>query len=74
MVKMIAEVGREAGMKTIAEYVRDVETLEILAELGVDMAQGYFIGRPAETPMQMASPISLGQHRQRLSRANSPSS
>jgi len=67
MIKLIAEVGREAGMETIAEYVRDVESLEILAMLGVDMAQGYFIGRPAKTPMSMSSPISLGQRRQRLS-------
>jgi diguanylate cyclase (GGDEF)-like protein len=72
MIKLIAEVGREAGMETVAEYVRDVESLEILAELGVDMAQGYFIGRPAKTPMSMASPISLSQRRQRLSRKNSP--
>ena len=67
MIKLIAEVGREAGMETIAEYVRDAESLEILAMLGVDMAQGYFVGRPAKTPMSMSSPISLGQRRQRLS-------
>ena len=73
MIKLIAEVGREAGMQIIAEYVGDAESLEILAELGVDMAQGYFIGRPSKTPMSIASPISLGQRRQRLSRTNSPS-
>jgi EAL domain-containing protein (putative c-di-GMP-specific phosphodiesterase class I) len=60
-------------MQTIAEYVRDAESLEILAELGVDMAQGYFIGRPNKTPISMASPISLGQRRQRMSRTKSPS-
>jgi len=73
MIKLIAEVGREAGMETVAEYVRDVESLEILAELGVDMAQGFFIGRPVKSPISMASPISLGQRRQRLLRKNSPS-
>ena len=73
MIKLIAEVGREAGMETIAEYVGDVETLEILADIGVDMAQGYFVGRPSKTPISMASPISLGLRRQRLSRKNSPS-
>ena len=73
MIKLIAEVGREAGMETIAEYVGDVETLEILADIGVDMAQGYFVGRPSKTPISMASPISLGLRRQRLSRTNSPS-
>jgi EAL domain-containing protein (putative c-di-GMP-specific phosphodiesterase class I) len=73
MIKLITEVGREAGMETIAEYVGDVETLEILAILGVDMAQGYFIGRPSKTPISTTSPISLGERRQRLSRRNSPS-
>jgi diguanylate cyclase (GGDEF)-like protein len=73
MIKLIAEVGREAGMQTVAEYVRDAESLEILAELGVDLAQGYFVGRPTDTPISKASPISLGVRRQRLSRTNSPS-
>jgi diguanylate cyclase (GGDEF)-like protein len=73
MVKLIAEVAREAGMQTIAEYVRDAESLELLAELGVDMAQGYFVGRPIKTPKSKASPISLSMRRQRLSRKNSPS-
>ena len=73
MIKLIAEVGREAGMQTVAEYVRDAKSLEILAELGVDMAQGYFVGRPTTAPKSKASPISLGVRRQRLSRTNSPS-
>lgn len=68
MIKLIAEVGREAGMQTIAEYVRNVETLELLAELGVDMAQGFFVGRPTKTPRTKATPISLNSRRQRFSR------
>jgi EAL domain-containing protein (putative c-di-GMP-specific phosphodiesterase class I) len=67
MIKLIAEVGREAGMRTIAEYVRNVETLDLLAELGVDMAQGYFIGRPTKTPKTKTTPISLNSRRQRYS-------
>ena len=67
MIKLIAEVGREAGMQTIAEYVRNIETLELLADLGVDMAQGYFVGRPSKTPKSKASPISLSSRRQRFS-------
>lgn len=34
------------GMKTIAEFVEDKETLEILNQLGVTYAQGYYIGKP----------------------------
>lgn len=67
MIKLIAEVGREAGMQTIAEYVRNVETLELLAELGVDMAQGFFVGRPTKAPRTKMTPISLNSRRQRFS-------
>ncbi len=74
MIKLIAEVGREAGMQTIAEYVRDAESLELLAELGVDLAQGYFVGRPVSVPTNKVTPISLSSHRQQLFRTNSPSS
>jgi len=73
MIKLIAEVGREAGMQTIAEYVRDAESLELLAELGVDMAQGFFVGRPSKSPISKATPISLNMRRQRWSRTNRPS-
>ena len=37
------------GMKTIAEGVEDQRTLELLTEMGVDYAQGYWIGRPVPT-------------------------
>jgi len=73
MIKLIAEVGKEAGMRTIAEYVKSAESLELLAELGVDLAQGYFVGRPAKAPKIKSTPISLKSRRQRLSRTNSAS-
>jgi len=73
MIKLIAEVGKEAGMQTIAEYVRNVESLELLAELGVDMAQGYFVGRPTKAPKTQPTPISLKSRRQGLSRKKSTS-
>jgi EAL domain-containing protein (putative c-di-GMP-specific phosphodiesterase class I) len=65
MVRLVAEVGQEAGMKTVAEYVQDSETLNLLAELGVDMAQGYFVGKATETPENKPTPISLGTRRRR---------
>jgi EAL domain-containing protein (putative c-di-GMP-specific phosphodiesterase class I) len=67
MIKMIAEIGREAGMQTIAEYVRSAETLELLSELGVDLAQGFFVGRPVKRPQSRTSPISLKARRDKLS-------
>jgi diguanylate cyclase (GGDEF)-like protein len=46
MVKSIIQVARTVGKQTIAEYVQDEETLAMLRELGVDYAQGYFLGKP----------------------------
>lgn len=63
MLRLIAEVGREAGMQTVAEYVQDAETLTLLAELGVDMAQGYFVGEPGATPQTSSTPIAIEARR-----------
>jgi len=59
MIRMIGEIGKEAGMKTIAEYVQGGPTLALLADLGIDMAQGYFIGRPTAVPTSKSMPIPI---------------
>ncbi len=69
MIRLIAEVGQEAGMLTVAEYVQDAETLTLLAELGVDMAQGHFVGEAAEAPEYRSTPIVLDSHRFRRSQS-----
>jgi diguanylate cyclase (GGDEF)-like protein len=48
MVTAIVAVARGMGIRTIAEFVGDRPTQDLLAEYGVDMAQGYFIGRPVD--------------------------
>ncbi len=63
MVRMIGEIGREAGMKTIAEYVQSADALVLLGDLGIDMAQGYYIGRPAVRPLLKSMPIPLNSRR-----------
>ena len=67
MIKLIAEIGREAGMQTIAEYVQDAESFSLLGELGVDFAQGYFVGRPVRKPKGKSTPISLTLRRKKSS-------
>ncbi|MEA3411995.1 MAG: EAL domain-containing protein [Pseudomonadota bacterium] len=47
MVEAINKVGHSLEICTIAEFVEDAETLEMLGAMGVDFAQGYFIGLPA---------------------------
>ena len=65
LIRMIAEIGHEAGMETIAEYVQSAAVLEMLGDLGVDLAQGYFIGRPAKCPIMKSMPIPLNSRRNR---------
>lgn len=50
MVKSINEIGHIMGLKTIVEHIETRAGLEKAASLGVDFAQGYFLGRPA--PLQ----------------------
>jgi diguanylate cyclase (GGDEF)-like protein/PAS domain S-box-containing protein len=46
MVKAINEVGHVMGLQTVAEYVEDLQTLDIVRELGIDYAQGHCVGQP----------------------------
>ncbi|HEY5707874.1 MAG TPA: EAL domain-containing protein [Solirubrobacterales bacterium] len=47
-VQAIVQIARGLGKTTIAEYVQDDTTAEMLREYGVDMAQGYHLGRPVD--------------------------
>jgi EAL domain-containing protein (putative c-di-GMP-specific phosphodiesterase class I) len=46
LVSAIAGVARGMGAKTVAEFVADEATIELLRGYGVDYAQGYALGRP----------------------------
>jgi EAL domain-containing protein (putative c-di-GMP-specific phosphodiesterase class I) len=46
IIEAIAELARNLGMQTIAEWAEDVETLEALHAAGIDYAQGYAIAKP----------------------------
>ena len=46
LVRSINEMGHILKLVTVAEYVEDAETLELLRELGIDYAQGYLFGKP----------------------------
>jgi diguanylate cyclase (GGDEF)-like protein len=58
-VRAMVELARGLGKQTIAEFVEDEETLHLITELGVDFAQGYFIGPPAPLPdvLSPAAPL-----------------
>ncbi len=46
VVKSITEIGHFMGKKIIAERVENEAVLKMLREIGVDYAQGYYLGKP----------------------------
>ena len=48
LVKGLCAVGAGFGKSIVAECVEDEETLQLLLDYQVDMAQGHHIGRPSE--------------------------
>ncbi len=47
IVETMIYLAKKTNKKTIAEFVHSKEIFEIVRELGVDFAQGYFIGEPS---------------------------
>jgi hypothetical protein len=47
VVKAVADIAHGLGKQTIAEFVGDDDTISLLRDSGVDLAQGYHLGRPA---------------------------
>jgi EAL domain-containing protein (putative c-di-GMP-specific phosphodiesterase class I) len=47
IVRSIATLARDFGIRTVAEFVESADVLDAAAELGIDLVQGYHIGRPA---------------------------
>ncbi|MBS4099303.1 MAG: EAL domain-containing protein [Sulfuricella sp.] len=46
-VRSISMLAQELGIRTVAEYVESEEVLESVAASGIDLAQGFHIGRPS---------------------------
>jgi EAL domain-containing protein (putative c-di-GMP-specific phosphodiesterase class I) len=46
MVESMVALSQRLGITTIAEFVEDSETADMLREMGVDWGQGYFFGKP----------------------------
>lgn len=54
IIRGIQDIAGELGLITLAECVEDEATAEVLREIGVDWAQGYYFGRPALAQMAVA--------------------
>ena len=51
MARFTNDISHMMGRKTIAEYVSDATILASLRNIGVDFAQGYYIGKPRPLAM-----------------------
>jgi EAL domain-containing protein (putative c-di-GMP-specific phosphodiesterase class I) len=46
VVRAVVDIARGLDTKTVAEFVGDADTVELLRSLGIDYGQGYHLGRP----------------------------
>jgi diguanylate cyclase (GGDEF)-like protein len=49
ITQTIINFAKNLNLKTISEYVEDIESLELLEKMGSNYIQGYFIGKPKES-------------------------
>jgi len=59
IVSSISQIAQATDKKTVAEHVGDYRTFDVLRDLGVDYAQGYFLGKPSPTLSRERVPLSL---------------
>lgn len=54
IVRAVTDIGHQRGMQVVAEWVDSEAILRVLAEIGVDHAQGYALHRPEPVVMHRA--------------------
>ncbi|MDH3948500.1 MAG: EAL domain-containing protein, partial [Gammaproteobacteria bacterium] len=53
IVQSMHNIAHIMGKETIAEFVESEETAKVLIEMGVDYLQGYYIGKPELTSLDL---------------------
>ncbi len=48
VAETISQFGKKLRIKTIAEFVHSKPVRDVVADIGIDYSQGYFIGEPGE--------------------------
>lgn len=56
MVRRLVELCRDLKIRTVAEMVETIEVEDVVRKAGVDFAQGWLFGRPADTPQPALKP------------------
>jgi diguanylate cyclase (GGDEF)-like protein/PAS domain S-box-containing protein len=52
LLEAIIGLGQTLGLRTVAEGVETAEQAAVLRDLGVDMMQGFWLGRPGPAPVR----------------------
>jgi EAL domain-containing protein (putative c-di-GMP-specific phosphodiesterase class I) len=50
MVKNLARLCQDLGVKMVAEFVEEEAQIKMLREMGIEYGQGYWFGRPDTKP------------------------
>jgi EAL domain-containing protein (putative c-di-GMP-specific phosphodiesterase class I)/GGDEF domain-containing protein len=58
-LRAIQHIAESSGSQVIAEGIEGAEDFRVAKDIGIDCAQGYFIGRPAEHPNHQLTPDAL---------------
>ena len=53
MMLSIKDLAHSLGMQTVAEQVENAATLALVANAGIDFAQGFFLSKPVELDLQI---------------------
>ncbi|MGC3872853.1 putative bifunctional diguanylate cyclase/phosphodiesterase [Halomonas sp. GXIMD04776] len=54
LVKAMNDIIHALGKQSVAEFVEDQQSLQLLTDYAVDFVQGYYLGRPAPLPLQVS--------------------
>lgn len=55
LLKAVTEAAHKLDIRVVAEGVETEEDLTFCIEIGADLAQGYFLARPAEVPLPISA-------------------
>ena len=55
LISAVAQIAHDMAKHTIAEFVENQATVDVLTDLGIDYGQGYHLGRPAPLAQHLAA-------------------
>ena len=74
LVEALVKIAGSLGKRTVAEFVGDEPTVAALNTIGVDMAQGYHLGRPAPVEEALRCEPARSKPRGDAARRDTPAS